>query len=149
MCFTEWSLAKIPLWWSLLIHTANFVNMQRLAKTLGTIRFSLIHISYNIIYSPYPPIICQYSSDLVDLYQRQCLLVCLWVKLEAAISSWVYKLLFDLHAVFIISFFLSWQAQMSRTLNLDKSEALDSSVRKKDDILCRSLRSFKVILFDI
>ncbi|XP_027050522.1 neuroepithelial cell-transforming gene 1 protein isoform X2 [Pocillopora verrucosa] len=32
---------------------------------------------------------------------------------------------------------------MSRTLNLDKSEALDSSVRKKDDILCRSLRSFK------
>ena len=38
---------------------------------------------------------------------------------------------------------------MSRTLNLDKSEALDSGVRKKDDILCRSLRSFKVILFDI
>ena len=38
---------------------------------------------------------------------------------------------------------------MSRTLNLDKSEALDSSVRNKDDILCRSLRSFKVTLFDI
>ena len=38
---------------------------------------------------------------------------------------------------------------MSRTLNLDKSEALNSSVRKKDDILFRSLRSFKVILFDI
>ena len=44
--------------------------MQRLAKTLGTIRFSLIHISYNIIYLPYPPIICYYSSDLVDLISK-------------------------------------------------------------------------------
>ena len=38
---------------------------------------------------------------------------------------------------------------MSRTLNLAESEALDSSIGKKQDVLRRSLRLLKVLLYSI